>query len=684
MSAQETNGSVVVGVDVGGTFTDLALFDARSGRFTTAKVPSNRGDEAVGFLEGLKRLGAVADLSAIVHGTTVGTNALLERKGAKLGLITTRGFRDVLEMRRRDRPNTWGLWGDFTPVAERSMRIEVGERTLADGTILEAVDPEEVASAARRLIAEGAEALAIVFINAYANAANERAAAAAARAVWPNDHVAHSAEILPEIREFERASTTALNGYLQPVVASYLGKLEAALASEGFAGSFHVVQSNGGVMSAATARAYPVRTALSGPAAGVIAASAIATAAGLPDIVTADLGGTSFDVSLVAEGKPTLAAQTTIDFGMVVRTPMIEIATIGAGGGSIAHVDAGGLLAVGPESAGSRPGPVCYGQGNERPTLTDANVVLGRINAEKPIGGKLARLDVEAARAAILIHVGDKLGLAAEPAAEAILRVANARMAGAIRLVSVERGHDPAKFVAVPFGGGGALHVGALIREAGLKGALVPRYPGIVSALGCIIADIRTDKVETVNLALGGLDAARLAARMQAAATETRDVVERSGLAIQRIDVLHELDMHYQGQTHTVAAELPAGRTPDEATVREAFETAYRKAFSRLLPGIPIRIVNLRTAAIGRRPPFDLKALAPEGGSLEAARRGVRRVWFDGGWREATIWDRLALPVGASVEGPAILEQPDATTVLDPGLMARVDAFGNLLVERLS
>ncbi len=684
MSVQTMNASVVVGVDVGGTFTDLALFDARSGRFTTAKVPSNRGDEAVGFLDGLRRLGAVADLSAIVHGTTVGTNALLERKGAKLGLITTHGFRDVLEMRRRDRPNTWGLWGDFTPVAERAMRIEVGERTLADGTILEAVDPEEVAAAARQLITAGAEALAIVFVNAYANAANERAAAKAARGVWPNAHVAHSAEILPEIREFERASTTALNGYLQPVVASYLGKLEDALAGEGFAGSFHVVQSNGGVMSAATARAYPVRTALSGPAAGVIAASAIATAAGLPDIVTADLGGTSFDVSLVAEGKPTLAAQTTIDFGMVVRTPMIEIATIGAGGGSIAHVDAGGLLAVGPESAGSRPGPVCYGQGNERPTLTDANVVLGRINAEKPIGGKLARLDVEAARAAILTHVGDKLGLAAEPAAEAILRVANARMAGAIRLVSVERGHDPAKFVAVPFGGGGALHVGALIREAGLKGALVPRYPGIVSALGCIIADIRTDKVETVNLSLGGLDAGALAARMEAAAAETRGVVERSGLAIERIDVLHELDMHYQGQTHTVAAELPAGRVPDEGTVREAFETAYRKAFSRLLPGIPVRIVNLRTAAIGRRPSFDLKALAPEGGSQEEARRGVRRVWFDGGWHEATIWDRLALPVGASVEGPAILEQPDATTVLDPGLGARVDSFGNLLVERLS
>jgi N-methylhydantoinase A len=677
------SGGIVVGVDVGGTFTDLALFDPGAGRFVTAKVPSNRGDEAVGFLDGLRRLGDVSAFSAIVHGTTVGTNALLERKGARLGVITTRGFRDVLEMRRRDRPNTWGLWGDFTPVAERAMRLEVRERTLADGTILEPINPGEVADAARQLIEAGAEALAIVFVNAYANAANERAAAAAARAVWPNDHVCHSAEILPEIREFERASTTALNGYLQPVVASYLGKLDAALATEGYAGSFHVVQSNGGVMSAASARRFPIRTALSGPAAGVIAASAIAIAAGIPDIVTADLGGTSFDVSLVADGQPTLAAQTTIDFGLVVRTPMIEIATIGAGGGSIAHVDAGGLLAVGPESAGSRPGPVCYGQGNTRPTLTDANVVLGRINAERPIGGKLQRLDVEAARAAILSHVGNPLGLDAEAAAEAILRVANARMAGAIRLVSVERGHDPSRFVAVPFGGGGALHVGALIAEAGLKGALVPRYPGIVSALGCIIADIRTDKVETVNLSLQGLNPKALAARMATAAAETSALVEKSGLVMQRIDVLHVLDMHYLGQTHTVAAILPGGLAPSENVVRDAFETAYRKAFSRLLPGIPIRIVNLRTAAIGRRPTFDLKALAPAGGSVETAAQGTRPVWF-GGWREATIWDRLALPVGATIEGPAILEQPDATTVLDPGLGGRVDAFGNLLVERLS
>lgn len=681
--------STLVGVDVGGTFTDLAFFDEKTRAFRTAKVPSNRGDEAVGFIEGLKRLDAIANLGAIVHGTTVGTNALLERKGAKIGIITTPGFRDTLEMRRRDRPNTWGLWGDFEPIASREFRLEAPERTLADGTIRVAVQKADIEAACAKLIAMGAEALAIGFINAYANPANERAALEAARAVWPNAHVSASHELLPEIREFERTSTIALNAYLQPVVASYLGKLEDALAGDGFAGSFHIVQSNGGVMSTANARKFPVRTALSGPAAGVIAAAAIGRAAGYDDIVTADLGGTSFDVSLVAGGEAALAAQTTIDFGMVVRTPMIEITTIGAGGGSIAHVDKGGLLAVGPESAGSRPGPVAYAQGNTRPTLTDANIVLGRINAEKPIGGKLARLDVEAARAAIDAHIGRPLGLSPEAAAEAIIRVANAKMAGAIRLVSIERGHDPTKFTAVPFGGGGALHVGALIKDVGLKSALVPRYPGITSALGCIIADIRHDEVATVNLMLDGLDAASLAARMAETGEKARAIVAAASLQVERIDVVFELDMHYQGQTHTVGVPLPvtleSGKVSlTEAVVRSAFETAYAKAFSRLLPGIPVKIVNLRTAAIGRRPAFDLAALAPAAdASIEAATRGHRKVWFDGGWHEAAIYDRLALPVEAKIAGPAILEQADATIVLDPGLGARVDRFGNLIVERL-
>jgi N-methylhydantoinase A len=678
----------VIGVDVGGTFTDLLLFDDAARAFKTAKVPSQRGDEAAGFMTGLRALGELEKLGSIVHGTTVGTNTLLERRGPKIGVITTRGFRDVLEMRRRDRRKTWGLWGDFVPITGRDLRLEIKERTLADGMVREAVDLDAVRAAAKTLRERGAQALAIIFINAYANPENEKRALAAAREVWNGEHVSASHQILPEIREFERSSTTAINGYLQPVVGDYLAKLEAALRRDRFAGQFHIVQSNGGVMSTETARRLPVRTALSGPAAGVIAAAAIARAAGYDNVITCDLGGTSFDVSVIAKGKASLAAQTTVDFGLVIRTPMIEITTIGAGGGSIAFVDRGGLLQVGPESAGSVPGPACYGQGNERPTLTDAHVVLGRINAEKPIGGKLARLDVEAAKRAIATHIGKPLGLDTMAAAEAIVRVADARMAGAIRLVSIERGHDPAKFAGMPFGGGGALHAGALVKEIGLKCALVPRFPGVTSALGCVIADLRHDQVQTVNLMLDRLDTAALDRRMVAAGQEARGVVEKAGLAVERIDVQFELDMHYLGQTHTVA--VPLKETLDgnstgigENSIRAAFEAAYAASFSRLLPGIPVRIVSLRTIATGRRPAFDLSVFAPGAdASREKARKGKRPVWIDGKWQDATIWSRLDLPVGAVVEAPAVLEQPDATIFIDPGLQARVDALGNLIVER--
>jgi N-methylhydantoinase A len=637
----------------------------------------------VGFLSGLRAFGPPAELGSIVHGTTVGTNALLERKGARVGLITTAGFRDVVEMRRRDRRQTWGLWGDFIPVVDRDMRLEVAERTLADGTIRAHVDPAEVRAAARLLLDAGAEALAIVFINSYANPANERAAVEALAGVWPTPHIACSSQILPEIREFERCSTTVLNAYLQPVVGGYLRKLDEALATEDFGGPFHIVQSNGGVMSTASAARLPIRTALSGPAAGVIAAAAIAAHAGFPDVITGDLGGTSFDISLVTDGQVSMAAETTVAFGLVIRTPMIEITTIGAGGGSIAAVDAGGLLQVGPHSAGSRPGPVCYGQGGTRPTLTDANVVLGRINAQRPIGGALARLDVAAARAALLAHVGEPLGLGAEQAAEAVLRVANARMAGAIRLVSIARGHDPQRFAAVPFGGGGALHAGALIADVGMRAALVPRFPGVTSALGCVIADIRHDQVQTVNLPLDTLDEAGLRARLAAQADAATRVVRDAGLSVDAIDTVLEADMHYAGQTHSVAARLPTA-DPGAVTgalLRAAFEDAYRTAFGRILPGIAIRVVNLRVAAIGRRPRFDFSTLAPgPGASLQAAERGTRQVWF-GGWRETRICDRLLLPVGAVIPGPAILEQPDATTVVDPGLVATVDPFGNVIVR---
>ena len=680
----------IVGVDVGGTFTDLFLFDEAARAFRTAKVPSNRGNEAAGFMQGLEALGDVKTFGSIVHGTTVGTNMLLERKGTRVGVITTRGFRDVLEMRRRDRRQTWGLWGNFIPIADRDLRLEVDERTLADGTIRTAVDVEAVRKAAEELKAKGAQALAIIFINSYANAENEKRAFEAAQAVWHNEHVSASHQVLPEIREFERASTTGLNAYLQPGVAAYLARLEQALDDNSFKGTFHIVQSNGGVMSTKTARRLPVRTALSGPAAGVIAAAAIARAAGHDNIITGDLGGTSFDVSLVAGGKPSLAAQTTIDFGMVIRTPMIEITTIGAGGGSIAWVDRGGLLQVGPESAGSVPGPVCYGQGNERPTLTDAHVVLGRINAARPIGGKLAALDVEAAKRAIDKHVAQPLKIDVMAAAEAIVRVADARMAGAIRLVSIERGHDPGKFVAMPFGGGGALHVSALVKEIGLKGALVPRFPGVTSALGCVIADLRHDQVQTVNLMVDGLDVAALDQRMVTAGKEAKAVVDAAGIAVERVDVLFELDMHYLGQTHTVAVPLPVplgenGTGITEATIRAAFDKTYEAAFSRLLPGIPTRIVSLRTAAVGRRPAFDLAAFAPGAdASLDKAATGTRAVFHGGAWHDAKVWARLDLPAGAVIQGPAVLEQPDATIFIDPDLTGRVDALGNLVVERKS
>ena len=677
--------SVIVGVDVGGTFTDLFLLDAASGSFRTAKVPSHRGAEAKGFLNGLSELGGAAGIDSIVHGTTVGTNTLLERRGPKIGVITTRGFRDTLEMRRRDRRRTWGLWGDFVPIVDRDMRLEVAERTLAEGTIRTAVDAGEVRAAGELLLKKGAQAVAVIFINAYANAENENRAAAELRSLWPNPFITASHEVLSEIREFERSSTAALNAYLQPVVAAYLGELDKALSVHKFAGKLHIVQSNGGIMSSATARNFPVRTALSGPAAGVVAGAALAKAAGFDNVITCDLGGTSFDVSVIAKGAVAVAAQTTIDFGLVIRTPMIEITTIGAGGGSIASVDRGGLLQVGPESAGSAPGPVCYGAGNTRPTLTDAQVVLGRINAARPLGGELKSLNLEAAQRAIAVHVGKPLGLSIDAAAAAIVRVAEARMAGAIRLVSVERGHDPANFIAMPFGGGGALHAGALIREIGLKYALVPRFPGITSALGCVLADLRHDMVQTLNVMLGGIDLAALERRMAGMGQQARTVISTAGIPIDHTDVLYELDMHYLGQTHTLAVPLNLARSGGtgfgltEDAIRRAFEAAYLSSFSRLLPGIAMRIVSLRVSAIGRRRKFDFSAFTPK--MSAPPRPSTRRVWFDGGWCDTPIWARLDLPASMTVEGPAILEQPDATTMIEPGLIGRIDALGNLIVE---
>ncbi|MBT6441637.1 MAG: hydantoinase/oxoprolinase family protein [Alphaproteobacteria bacterium] len=684
MSAGANKG-LIAGIDVGGTFTDVFVLDQSSGEYLTGKVPSRRDDPAAAVADGLSTL--LADMGAlktVVHGTTVGTNALLERRGARTGIITTRGFRDVLEMRRRDRPATWGLRGSFEPVVPRDRRIEVVERVLADGTVLEAVDPDAVRAAARHLLDLGAEALCIFFVNSYANDANERAALDAVREVWPNDHVTSAASILSEIREFERCSTGALNAYLQPVVGAYLARLQGTLHSNGFAGKTFIVQSNGGAMSVEQAQAVPVKTALSGPAAGVVAAARIAGAAGYANVITCDMGGTSFDVSLVADGQSALAAQTAVDFGMVIRSPMIEINTIGAGGGSIAWVDRAGLLQIGPESAGADPGPACYGKGNERPTVTDANLVLGRINADRPIGGALETLDENAARAALDGHVAGPLGLDPMAAAEAVIRVANARMAGAIRLVSIERGHDPRNFVAMPFGGGGALHIGALIRDVGLASALVPRFPGVTSALGCLMADMRHDRVNTLNVALDDVDPALVEADMRHTMAEGETILRQGGMLLDRIEGEFTLDMLYAGQTHTVSVPISLGEAGGltREIIAAAFDTAYTRSYGRLLEGISRRIVSLRSAVIGRRPATDLSVFAaPVGGSLEDAILGERDVWSDGGWQRAIIYDRAALPRGTRVLGPAIIEQLDTTIFIDPGLAGEIDHFGNVVIR---
>ncbi len=632
----------IVGVDVGGTFTDIFAINPKTGEIKTAKTPSTPADQSVGFLNGLSAISDLQSIDAVVHGTTVGTNALLERKGARTGLITSEGFRDVLEMRRRDRPRTWGLRGTFRPVAQRKDRIEVPERVLSDGRIELDVDVEAVEKAARNLASAGCEAIAIAFVNAYANSQNEKAAREAVERVWPNAHVTTATDILPEIREFERTSTAVLNAYLQPAMGRYLGRLQSSLGEDG--ASLLIVQSNGGLMTADEASKAPIRTALSGPAAGVVAARAVGLAAGYPNVIGCDMGGTSFDVSLIANGRTSLAAETSIDFGMVVRAPMVEITTIGAGGGSIAWIDAGGMLRVGPESAGADPGPACYGKGGSLPTVTDANVLLGRINPDSPIGGELGHLDISAAEKAIKTEVADPLGLSVVEAAEAVIKVANAAMAGAIRIVSIERGHDPSQFVAMPFGGGGALHAGALIREVGLAGAVSPRYPGVLSALGANIADMRLDRVQTINSALDDVKEGYLADLALKFWIEGTAKLESSRAPIDKTVIEIELDMHYQGQTHSIPVRLLGDELSAIDLSRDAvlstFEAAYNKSFGRLLNGPQVRVMNLRVAVIGRRPPFDLERLAPASGNSERSLSGKRKVYADGKWHEASVFKK--------------------------------------------
>jgi N-methylhydantoinase A len=671
-----------IGVDVGGTFTDLLALDPESGTFRVAKVPSTPEDQSVGFIAGLGALETdLAAVAALVHGTTVATNAVLERKGARCGLITTAGFRDVLELGRRTRPNPYGMTGSFEALIPRDLRAEVPERIDAAGRILTPLDEAMVREEVRRLRERGAEALVIHFIHAYANPAHEQRCADIAREIWPNQFVTLGSDILREVREFERGSTAALNGYVQPIVSRYLGRLSQNLRSAGLSNELLVMQGNGGMMAAGTAVDLAVHTVMSGPAAGAIAAARIGGQAGHPNLVACDMGGTSFDVSLMAAGEPALSAEKDIAYGVPLRVPLVDIHTIGAGGGSIARITRAGLLQVGPESAGARPGPIAYGRGGTAVTVTDANLLLGRLNPDH-LTGVAGTAPMARIAEAIEEQIGAPLGLDSIDAAAAILAVTTNQLAHAIRLVSVEKGHDPRDFALFAFGGAGPLHAVEIARELGIPTVLVPRFPGITSGLGCVLAPVRHDFVQSIGQPLAEASPGQIDGRFADQAAAGRQLLNQDGVPLVEVELHHEADLLFRGQSHVFRVPVSSpGFDPD--TVLADFMERYKARFDIELPEMTAMLANLRTTVVGRRAPVDLAIFAPasDGPSGAQSPSNTRRVRFHGGWHDTAIFDRAALGRGATIAGPAIVEQPDTTVVIDPGATATTDGLGNLAIS---
>jgi N-methylhydantoinase A len=670
-----------IGVDVGGTFTDLLALDPERSVFRVAKVLSTAEDQSIGFIAGLDELETdLAAVAALVHGTTVATNAVLERKGARCGLITTAGFRDVLELGRRTRPNPYGMIGSFEALIARDLRTEVPERIDAAGRVLTPLDETAVRREVHRLRERGAEALVIHFIHAYANPAHEQRCAEIAREIWPNRFVTLGSDILREVREFERGSTAALNGYVQPIVSRYLGRLSQNLRSAGLSNELLVMQGNGGMMAASTAIDLAVHTVMSGPAAGAIAAARIGVQAGYPNLVACDMGGTSFDVSLIAAGEPALSAEKDIAYGVPLRVPLVDIHTIGAGGGSIARITRAGLLQVGPESAGARPGPIAYGRGGTAVTVTDANLLLGRLNPDR-LTGVEESAPMEKIAAAMHEQIGATLGLDATAAAAAVLAVTTNQLAHAIRLVSVEKGHDPRDFALFAFGGAGPLHAVEIARELGIPTVLVPRFPGITSALGCVLAPVRHDFVQSVGQPLADAATSEIDGRFANQAAAGRRLLDQDGVPLAEIVIRHEVDLLFRGQSHVFRVPVTAPGF-DPRVVLADFLERYKARFDIELPEMTAILVNLRTTVIGRRAPLDLATFAPASGVSEVPRpRDARQVRFDDRWFDTRIFDRASLGSGATVNGPAIVEQPDTTVVIDPGATAAVDSLGNLVIS---
>ena len=679
-----------VGVDSGGTFTDVCIFDQSSGEVLVWKVPSTPHDPSEGIVTSISQALQEAqndehvqcDVSYFGHGTTVGTNALLTGRGADTGLITTEGFRDVLEIGRQKRPDLYDLQTTKPPVlVSRDKRLEVKERILFDGTVETTLDEEQVRTAIRRLKQENIGAVAICTLFSFLDPTHEARIREIVEKEYPDVFVSVSHEIAPEFREYERFSTTVVNAYLGPIMNAYLNKLAPRLAAIGVDAKPHLTQSNGGVISCDTAKMQPVRTVLSGPAAGVMAAAYIGETTGHNNLITFDMGGTSSDVSLIADGRPQMANDTVVH-GYPLKVPMLDIHTVGAGGGSIAYVD-NGLLKVGPRSAGAAPGPVCYGLGNKEPTVTDANVVLGVLNQTHLLNGRMS-IDAKASFVA-MERLAKELEISVMDAAQGIIRVVIANMAKAIRVISVERGYDPRDYVMLAFGGAGPIHAARLAEELDIPRIMIPKHPGIMCAVGLLQSDLRTDLAITrmVRLEESALDALNSGFDQLNARAEEWFVNEEIPSANKLVN--RAVDMRYGGQGYELTIDWPKDAAPSDVldALRQNFEDAHRQLYGYVADEEPIQITTLRVEAIGTVPKVAFKKHAAASRDVADAIIGTRSLWLPekASFADVALYDRDLLQPGHIVQGPAIIEQMDSTTLVLAKQIARVDDYLNLMIE---
>jgi N-methylhydantoinase A len=677
-----------IGVDSGGTFTDVCLFEDETGRVEVWKVPSTPDDPsrgiAQGISEGIARVGAAAsDVAYFGHGTTVATNALIQHRGVRTGLITSEGFRDLLEIGRQKRPELYDLQADKPEMlVSRDLRLEVPERLRHDGSVEVKLDEDALRQAARQLRDAGVKAVAVSFLYGFVDPSHEQAAMRIIAEELPGVFACAGHEVAPEFREYERLSTAVVNAYLGPVMQGYIQRLAGRLTELGVDVAPHLTQSNGGVIGFDAAARLPVRTVLSGPSTGVVGAQAVGKLAGIPDLITFDMGGTSSDVALLTGGHCRLASEAVVH-GYPIKAPMLDIHTVGAGGGSIAHVDSGGLLKVGPRSAGAHPGPVCYGLGNTEPTVTDANVVLQTLNPEYLLGGRMAvRQDLAHTAIATL---ADRLGLDVMATAQGIIAVVTANMAKAIRVISVQRGHDPRDYTLVAFGGAGPLHAARLARELDIARILIPRSPGILCAMGLLLTDLRADFAATRLLSLGPDAAAPIEQAFAGLATRAEDWFGEEHIDASLRRTTRTVDMRYAGQNYELPIAMPDGPvTP--ATLQalaEGFAAAHRRMYGFAAEEDEVQLVTFRIEAAGVVPKAELKAQPDAGPDASAAIIGSREVWLPeaGGFVACPVYDREKLACGNCFEGPAIVEQMDATTVVLPGMSARVEPYMNLILE---